>query len=325
MISVSGIRNVVKGVTKAFGSSLVSSPQAAQGASIFSGMVGVASKTTEAAAAAGKTSSGKKAVEIFLKRITSFFKSGLGKSEVQRLESLGEIQFMGEARDILAKKIGIPNELLPSVEILPHLANTRQVGHFDLISFAIRFSEEHVKKMSRAKLYSILAHEMQHCEQMLMFLRSKKIAPEVIEYFSKSYAENISELAIQNYKNAPMEFWEKLTKEKNLGSEIVEFARKVKAANEPELLAIKNELIQNSAASCADALKRIQQIAIEKMGVLPEEAEGFAKDLFEGYKNSIQSEGKGMKYYFSLAEADAVFRQIASQIRYKLASFSFGK
>jgi len=157
---------------------------------------------------------------------------------------------------------------------------------------------------------------MQHCEQSLMLLRSKNVAPEAIEYFSREYGQNITALAINNYKNLPMEFWEKTVKEKNLGDEVLELAKKIKTASESEMQELKQHMINENAAECAKGLKKLQELVVEKMGTLPENIENLAKVYFRFFKNSTESGSKGTKYWLSIVEGEAYLRQFGAYREY---------
>lgn len=311
MAVISTIRGAIKGITRTFGGSVVKSPVTAKEASVFTGTLGNLSPTAKNSVPTAS----------FLGEYWSNLKIGLKKAEVQKLEGLDTLKFFEEAKNVLSGKIGIPQELLPSMAIHPQLPNPRMFACFSPPVFSVLISGEKIANFKKNMLFSILAHELQHCKQFLFILRSPQKAQKAIKHYSFEYAKLISDEAINNYKNLPMEIWEKLAKENSYQFDIVQLAKNIKKATPDELLKIKKQLISEVVNERTDALEGLRKITVEKMGILPENMEYQAQLYFDDLIKSSESGAKGAKYIFNVAEGEAYARQMGAYYSYLYHKF----
>lgn len=310
MVSILGIgRSIAKGVTRTFGSSAVCSPKATQGTSIFADALKGSEKVVKESGGRSEVLSIWEALKISCKRLISTKNLGLQKADVSKLESIEGIKFFEEARNLIGQKMGIPVDLFPVVELAPKLANPRQYACFAPSTFRIFVSEAQVSGVSKAKQFALFAHEMQHCEQFLMILRSKKAAPAAISFYSKDFGKSVADSAITNAKNLSMEYFEKLVQEKKLPPEALEYVKIVKAANPAEIDKLRKQSIEENTASCAEGLKNLQKTVVEKMGALSGSYDFVADMYLKSLIKSSLSDSKGLRYILNRAELEAYGRQ----------------
>lgn len=194
---------------------------------------------------------------------------GLDKATVQNLEQMALPEFFEESRNIIAKSLGIPQELYPKIRI-SEMAKEKTLMGFDFSRYTIHINKAKTHRPKEV-LFSGVNHEMAHVRQFLTIMRTEGLGELAIENLSQLAAQKKVTTFIKKYKDMPEGEILNLKNSGQLSEKDYTIIRKIKDAaqkGEGSLNEYSDKLVNNSFQFYKRTMQTIRNKAIETMGVI---------------------------------------------------------
>ena len=252
-----------------------------------------------------RTEAKKEAVKLIQKELKSIIKGlGIKRATIKRLSGLEPTAFALESFREIGRAMHIPQELMPQLAF-GDIPGKRLQAVYTLASHGILISNAALKK-SKAALFSIIAHEMQHAKQGLLIFRSKT-APRAIKTSAKSAGKGLTNAQINAIRSMTPQQIEQMAKDNPL----LALYRILQSNNAAEIKGLEKNLKTAFTERQKKALLDFRKRVLEVMGPTSSEAEELvAKGYFNGMieSNSDRLKGNILRYSSSLPETEAFMR-----------------
>ena len=247
----------------------------------------------------------KEAMDLIQKELKSIRKGlGIKRATIKRLIGLEPTAFVQESFREIGRAMHIPQELMPQLAFTDNLGKGL-LAFYSLESHGILVSNTALKK-SKASLFSIIAHEMQHAKQGLLIFRSKT-APRAIRTVAKSAGKVFTDSQINAIRSMTPKQIEQMAQDNPL----LALYRILQSNNAAEIKGLEKNLKTAFTEKQKKGLLDFRKRVLTVLGPTSSEAEDLvAKGYFDGFikSNSNRLKGNTLRYAFSLPETEAYAR-----------------
>lgn len=257
-------------------------------------------------------------VENFKSYIASMpFKMGITSEDVAALSRYDGKEFVENAYQFCAKRIGLPNELCPPLlfgEIVGQPVAGYKPGFNTII---VDLNKINNLSCSKNQLFGLIRHELQHTMQYYSILRHEQLGQRAVEVAGDNFANNF-ELSIKTLlKTYPIEDVEKLCIDcgDNLSYEAVQRFKN----NDIEGF---EKLCEFAGNQVREQVTNLRQALLEKSGPIKKDSAltpQLAKFFDELHGNPYYKDDTSIsisKYMDSSIESDAILAQIRADFEF---------
>lgn len=229
-------------------------------------------------------------------------KTGITQKEINELFKKEGNDFLASAYNLLTSKMNFPEEIRPAIYL--NVCNGDNIMQYNYANHSIFIDPQKIEGLSKAQLYGLLRHELQHCKQNYIVLRDENIGPIATE----KYARRIVDTERNNIEillKAPIEEVEKL----NINMQDYNNIKNL-YYNDPKGY---EQIFENNYQTYKQQLNNIREQVIAKFGTIKEGSTESkqAKLYFDDFTNNMtyyNSDGtvNEAKYLSKITEQEAI-------------------
>ncbi len=229
-------------------------------------------------------------------------KTGITQKEINELFKKEGNDFLASAYNLLTSKMNFPEEIRPAIYL--NVCNGDNIMQYNYANHSIFIDPQKIEGLSKAQLYGLLRHELQHCKQNYIVLRDENIGPIATE----KYARRIVDTERNNIEillKAPIEEVEKL----NINMQDYNNIKNL-YYNDPKGY---EQIFENNYQTYKQQLNNIREQVITKFGTIKEGSTESkqAKLYFDDFTNDMtyyNSDGtvNEAKYLSKITEQEAI-------------------
>lgn len=246
---------------------------------------------------------------------------GVDKKMIIEWEKLPFEDFLEKSQNIITKSLNIPEELCPPIKIQnlsDEMAMQYALNHTLIVN-------KQYKNLPKALLFSFVRHEMKHCEQNLVVLRTENLGENAVNEFSSKIARVQANFIIKHYREMPIDEIQKLRTEKKMpeaGLSLIEKLRQVPSDDKQSIKPFFDAFYNNKFKIHHNALSDIRTKAIARYGVIKENTPEAIKanKYYKGFCKTCE-DNSGLKYWTSKHEMEAYGVTFSSLKEYLFKKF----
>ncbi len=229
------------------------------------------------------------------------FRTGITQKEINELFKKEGNDFLASAYNLLTAKMNFPEEIRPAIYL--NTCNGDNIMQYNYINHSIFIDPPKIEGLSKAQLYGMLRHELQHCKQNYMVLRDENIGPMATEKYARMLT-NAERKNIEILIQAPIEEVENL----NINMQDYNNIKNL-YYNDPKGY---EQLFENNYQTYKQQFDNIREQVIAKFGVIKEGSKESkqAKLYFDDFTNDMtyyNSDGtvNAARYLSKITEQEA--------------------
>lgn len=189
--------------------------------------------------------------------------------EIEKLKSYNQKKYIKNTFNYVCDKLNYSENIRPNLEFIKHDNVDAYMSYAPMFN-KIEINLHKLKGVSKADIYALLRHELEHFKQHTLMLRHETIGIEVINQLTQIYSENYAAMAKNMFERISTKEIKQIYKNNPDYNKILLSKKLFDAGKEQEAI---NLFIKSNCDGYKNDYLQIRKMVIDEMGLIPENSE----------------------------------------------------